>query len=195
MKLKPLFAAVAALLAVSALPAQGKSKTLVIYYSWSGNTQKIARIIQEKTGADIYEIVLEKPYPADYNACLDAAKSDQNRNARPAIKGKLPDVSPYGTVILAYPLWWGDVPMHFYTLLEKTDLSGKTVLPVCSNGGGGLARSVGTIKRLAPKATVKAGLSIYRDGGANLEETLSSYLKKNGMEKQMQIPTKRSARN
>lgn len=178
-KLILIFAAL--LISASATFAQGKSKTLVIYYSWGGNTRTIAELAWKKAGADIAEIRSAKDYPKTYADCTKVAKDEQNRNARPALKDAPPDVSGYDTVILAYPLWWGDVPMFFYMLLEGLDLSGKTVLPICSNGGSGLSRSVSTIKRLAPKANVKGGLSIYRDGGSSLDKALSEYLKANGL--------------
>mgnify|MGYP002626122878 CR=1 FL=1 len=178
-KLTTLLAVLA--LCAGAAFAQRKSKTLIIYYSWSGNTRTIATLAQKKTGADIAEIFPDKEYPANYTDCTAVAKEEQRRGEHPAVKAPLPDVSGYDTVILAYPLWWSDVPMFFYTLLESLDLSGKTVIPICSNGGSGLAQSVATIKRLAPKATVKNGLSIYRDGGSSLDKTLSDYLKKSGL--------------
>ena len=178
-KLILIFAAL--LISASSTFAQSKSKTLIIYYSWSGNTRTIAELAQKKTGADIVEIQPDKEYPSTYSECTVVAKEEQRKGIKPGVKGTLPNVSGYDTVIIAYPLWWSDVPMFFYTLLEGLNLSGKTVLPICSNGGSGLARSVSTIKKLATKADVKGGLSIYRDGGSSLDKTLSDYLKKNGL--------------
>ena len=180
--MKKLVLIFAALLAFAgAAFAQKKSKTLIIYYSWGGNTRTIAQLAQKKTGADIAEVKPDKEYPSTYKECTVVAKDEQRKGIKPGVKGALPDTAGYDTVILAYPLWWGDIPMFFYTLLEGIDLGGKTVLPICSNGGSGLARSVNTIKSLAPKADVKAGLSIHRDGGSSLDKTLSEYFKKNGL--------------
>ena len=178
---KLIFILVSLLIFAGTAFTQNKSKTLIIYYSWSGNTRTIAELAQKKTGADIVEVQPDKEYPSTYNECTVVAKEEQRKGIKPGVKGKLPDTTGYDTVIIAYPLWWSDVPMFFYTLLEGIELSGKTVLPVCSNGGSGLARSVNTIKKLAPKANVKGGLSILRDGGNSLDKTLSDYLKKNGL--------------
>ncbi|WP_191013491.1 flavodoxin [Treponema zioleckii] len=182
MKVKSIFmAAIVAFLMIGSAVAQASEKTIIIYYSWSGNTKKIANLIQQKTNADLFELTLEEPAPSNYNDCLNMAQQAQKSNARPKIKEPLPNINDYDIVILAYPLWWGDIPMHFYTLLDKIDLSGKTVLPICSNGGSGLVRSVGSIKKLEPKANVKNGLSITNDGGSKLEKTVSDYLKKNNL--------------
>ena len=177
-KLILIFAAL--LISVTTMFSQSKSKTLIIYYSWGGNTRTVAELTQKKTGADIVEVQPDKEYPSTYSECTVVAKEEQRKGIKPGVKGDLPNVSGYGTIILAYPLWWSDVPMFFYTLLDKLDLSEKTVLPICTNGGSGLARSVSTIKKLAPKANVKDGLSIYRDGGSSLNKMLTEYLKKSG---------------
>ena len=179
--MKKLILTLTVLLMATASFAQEHSKKLIIYYSWGGNTRLISEHIQKMTGADIAEIKPEKEYPSTYDECTTIAKKEQKKGERPELKGKLPNVSGYDTIILAYPLWWSDVPMFYYTLLEKIDLSGKTVIPICSNGGSGLARSVDTIRKLAPKAKVKNGLSIYRDGGKSLDKGLDEYLKKNGV--------------
>lgn len=71
--------------------------------------------------------------------------------------------------------------MHFYTLLEGIDLADKTVIPLCTHGGGGFARSVSSIKKLAPKATVKEGIAIRERGGKNLNEVLATFVKNNNL--------------
>jgi flavodoxin len=164
--------------AFAAPPAPEKS--LIIFYSWSGNTKGIATQISQKTGAKMLELELAKPYSSNYNTCIDEAKRDQEQNARPALKTTIPNLAQYDVIYLGYPNWWGTIPMHFYTLLEQNDFSGKTIVPFCSHGGGGLGRSVSDIKKLSPKATVAEGLSVSSAGGGSLSSDIDNWLRKIG---------------
>lgn len=173
-------AALAVLWALPAAAKPTKEKTLIVFYSWSGNTRDIARSIQKKTGADIFEIELVKPYSDDYNTVLKEAQRDQRAQARPEIKGKVADMAKYDTILLGYPNWWASIPMPIATFLESYDFAGKTVSPFCSNGGGRLGQSVSAITKLIPAAVVQNPLSIYYDGGSSLSADLDAWLKKNG---------------
>ncbi|AEE15660.1 flavodoxin [Treponema brennaborense] len=155
-------------------------KTLIVFYSWGGTTQGIARKIQQKLGCDMFEIELVKPYSTDYNTVLDEAQRDQRNQARPAIKNKVADFAKYDTIVLGYPNWWASIPMPIATFLESYDFDGKTVIPFCSNGGGRLGQSVSAITKLVPGASVKNPLSIYYSGGASLDSDLNKWLSKNG---------------
>ena len=103
-------------------------KTLIAYFSWSGNTEKIAREIQKKTGADLFRIERETPYSTDYNTCaMDEAKPEWEQKQRPHIKKPLPDIAEYDAVIIAFPVWWYTFPMVIATFLESYDWSGKKI--------------------------------------------------------------------
>ena len=161
----------------------GKTKALIIFYSWSGNTRGVAREIARQTGFDSIEIELVKPYSTDYNTVLDQAQSDQHKQARPALKTKIDSKKweEYDTIILGYPNWWASIPMPIATLLENYDFSGKTILPFCSHGGGRFGQSLTAISKLAPKATLTAGLSIHYTGGSSLSKDVEKWLKKCGV--------------
>jgi flavodoxin len=161
------------------MAAQGK--TLIAYYSWSGNTKGIAQQIQEQTGADTFEIQLVKPYSSTYNTCLEEAQRDQRQAARPAIKNKVANIAQYGTIILGYPNWWASIPMPIATFLESYDFSGKTIIPFCSNGGGRFGQSLSAIAKLAPRSTVAEGLSVSYTGGPSLSRDITAWLRKNGV--------------
>ena len=96
--------------------ASGK-KILVAYFSWSGNTRRVAESIQQKTGADIFEIRPAKPYPKDYHECTEYAKAEKQNGGRPALAENVPNLADYDTVLLGYPIWWYDVPMIICTFL------------------------------------------------------------------------------
>ena len=147
-----------------------EGKKLVAYFSHTGenynvgyieegNTHIIAQMISNVTGADLWEIAPLKPYPVNYNECIDVAKKELNANARPAIQGDI-NIEEYDVIFLGYPNWWGDMPMPVYTFLEKHDWAGKTVIPFCTHEGSGLS---GTEKRVAgvcKGAAVGKGLAV-----------------------------------
>lgn len=126
-----------------------------------GNTARVAAYIAEAAGAETFEIVPVKDYPADYMACTEVAKRELNENARPAIKGYGPDLAAYDTIFLGYPNWWGTCPMCVFTYLEHFDLSGKRIVPFCTNEGSGMGSSERDLKRVCTGAAVERGMSVY----------------------------------
>lgn len=137
-----------------------KETSLIVYFSWSGNTELVAQEIQTQTGADIFEIVPAVPYSDDYNTVVDLAQKEQKENARPEIENTIKNLDQYDTVYVGYPNWWGDMPMILYTFFDTYDLSNKTILPFCTSGGSGLSNTVSEISSLEPNATVVSGLHI-----------------------------------
>ena len=113
-------------------------KVLVAYFSWGGNTRVIANQIQELTGADLYQIETIKPYSTNYNTCVEEAKVEKAANARPAIKGMVENMDQYDYVFIGYPNWWGTMPMAVLTFIESYNFTGKTLIPFCTHGGGGV---------------------------------------------------------
>ena len=175
MKIKSLIVAAVVALVVSTgstttLFAQSKSKSLVVYFSRAdenygvgniteGNTAILAKMIAQKTGSDIFEIVPEKAYPKSYNDCINVAKEEQRKKSRPAYKGDI-DTSAYDTIYIGYPIWWGDLPMVVYTFLEAHDLSGKTIVPFCTHEGSGLSGTDNNIKKLYKNVAMKKALAM-----------------------------------
>lgn len=156
-----------------------RHKSLIVYFSWGGNTKGVAEEIQSQTGFDIFEIELVKPYSSDYNTVLKQAGHDQNIGARPEIKGKVDNINQYDTIIIGYPNWWASIPMPIASFLEEYDLSGKTIYPVCSHGGGRFGQSLTAIAKLAPKSTIGEGLSIHNSGGSSLSKDVKEWLESN----------------
>ena len=101
------------------------SDTLVVYFSWSGNTQEMANYIAEQTGAYLVEIVPEEPYEGSYNdVAYGRAQEEAETNARPAVSQAtydLIDMENYDTVLVGYPIWWHTAPMVVGTFLEHYD--------------------------------------------------------------------------
>ena len=117
--------------------AQQSRKTLIVYFSESGNTQGMANIIHELIGADIVEIEMQHPYSDNYSALLDEAERDLIANARPALRTHIDNMDEYTTVLLGYPNWYALLPMPVYTFLESYDFSGKRIYSVLQSRGTG----------------------------------------------------------
>ena len=158
----------------------GEGSALIAYFSWSGNTEAVAREIQSQTGADLFEIVPEEPYTEDYDELLDIAREEQSSDARPAIADTV-DLSGYDTVYLGFPNWWGDMPMILYTFLDDYDLSGKTIAPFNTSGGSGFSGSLDTIEEMEPEAELTEGLSLGSSEAENCTEAVSQWLEEIGM--------------
>jgi flavodoxin len=161
-----------------AMQAQSKGKTLIAYFSWGGNTREMAKQIQQQTGGDLFEITTVKPYPTDYNECIDVAKKEQQAAARPPLAAEVKDMAAYDVVFVGYPNWWGTMPQVLFTFLEQYDLSGKTVIPFCTHGGGRWGRSLGDLKTLCPDATVLEGLAISGNLVRRSKDDVVQWLKK-----------------
>ena len=94
----------------------------------------------------------------------------------------MPDsIDEYSTVILAYPNYWGTMPMAVFTFLENFDFSGKTILPLCTNEGSGMGGSERDIKRTCPSANVGSGLSVIGSEAANAGSRVKKWLAANGL--------------
>ena len=138
-------------------------KKLVAYYSRAdenyfggtkkyievGNTEKVAIMIADMTGADLYKIDQMHPYSDDYDTCIKEAKDDLRSNTRPELKNMLKSIDEYDEIDLGYPNYWGTMPMAVYTFLESFDWSGKKVYPFCTHEGSGLSSTESDIKKYA----------------------------------------------
>ncbi|KRN98868.1 flavodoxin [Companilactobacillus kimchiensis] len=165
-------------------------KTLIVYFSRTdgvsgghlkvGHTKVVADFIQKHTGADEYEIQAAKPYPKSYQATADQAQKEQQDNARPKIKGTLPDVSKYDTVFIGAPVWWGEYPMIVRTFMDATNLDGKTVIPFTTHMGSGLGNTQEQLKEQYPKSKVRDGLGVEGTDANNSQKTVDNWLNKLG---------------
>ena len=171
------------------------SKTLIAYFSRAdenyfggamryvkvGNTEIVCGLIKEMTGADVFRIEMKNPYSPVYMTCIDEAKKDLCAKARPELVSVPDSLDGCDTVILAYPNYWGTMPMAVFTFLESFDFSGKTILPLCTNEGSGMGGSEKDIKKACPGAAVKAGLPITGSRAAESGADVKRWLKANGI--------------
>lgn len=153
-------------------------KTLIAYFSWSGNTEKIALELQKKTGGDIFRIERESPYSEDYETCaMKEAKPEWEGRQRPPVKKPLPDVADYDAVIIAFPVWWYTFPMVIATFLESYDWQGKKIF-VFANSYSDIPTQFDTSIKDTKASTKNADV---RPGLYNKQiEKLDDWLRENG---------------
>lgn len=149
-------------------------KTLVVYYSRKGenhmpggiqvlekgHTAYAAEFIRQALDADLFEIDTVKPYAENYKQCCMEAVSELKSNARPEIKGYVEDITGYDNIFICFPCWCGTAPMCIFTFLEHYDLSGKRIIPLCTNEGSGMANAEKDLAKACPGATVIPGLAV-----------------------------------
>ena len=128
---------------------------LVAYYSWGGNTKAVAEYLAGKLGADLLELIPEKPYPVGYDACVRQV----GRDGSGSLSTQIPDLSDYDTVFVGSPCWWGTIANPLRTFLHQNDFTGKTVIPFMTHGTSGL--HVRDVARLCPRAEVREGHGIF----------------------------------
>ena len=162
---------------------QTDSKSLVVYFSWSGNTETIAKEIASQTGSDIFQITPVNSYSTDYDTVVDFAKQEQRDNARPEIAGTIGNFSEYDVIYMGFPNWWGDMPMIMYTFLDTYDLSGKTLAPFVSSGGSGFSNTISSMKEAEPNATITEGLSLSSSASKNPSGAVTDWLAEIGLNK------------
>ena len=130
------------------------ARTLVAYFSRSGNTRVIAGQLHRDLGADLFEILPATAYPADYEQTVEQARRQRDAGARPPLKTVVANIDAYATVFLGFPIWGATAPPIIRSFLLAHDLSGKTVRPFITHGGYGLGDSLAVLKAHAPSATL-----------------------------------------
>lgn len=139
---------------------QASSKSLVVYYSQTGATKKLAEIFQKAKNADMFEIATVTPYPSTYDSTIAAVGAQRESKQWPALVNAKADLAKYDTVYLGYPIMFGSFAPPVYTFLDSNDLSGKVVVPFCTYGSGGRKASAAELKTLEPNANVTLAYGI-----------------------------------
>ena len=171
------------------------AKTLIAYFSRAdenyfggsmryvevGNTEIAVGKIRELINTDVFKIEMVKPYSKAYMTCIDEAKADLRAKARPELVSMPESIDAYDTIILAYPNYWGTMPMAVFTFLEAFDFSGKTILPLCTNEGSGMGASVRDIRQVCRGVKVQDGLAIRGSAVADSKPQIEQWLRSNGL--------------
>lgn len=142
-----------------------------------GNAQMLAEWVANEAGGDVFEIVTENSYPADYSETTDVAKQEQNEDARPKLKAGTLDFSQYDTFYLVFPNWWGDLPQALYSFFDEYDFSGKRLNVFVTHGGSSFSSTIQTIQDLESDAEVVEGLSVRDSGVPDAESEVREWVK------------------
>lgn len=151
-------------------------KSLIIYFSLSGNTKEAATQIQKMTGADVVRLQPKTPYPDGYNNIVRVARSQFKRGVHPAIKRNIPNLARYDTIFVGFPTWWQQPPMIIHTLFDDYDFSGKNIIPFTTSMSTPMSASMPYMKKLANADNAKLGSGFRYDDNPS---ALRSFLKKN----------------
>lgn len=182
-----------------------QNKILIAYFTWSdntvvenpnsidvdaetsasvlspGNAELIANWIAEETGGDLFSIKTQNKYSSDYDECLNQARKERDNNERPALVGRVNNIDDYDVIFLGFPNWWYTCPMAVFTFVESYDLEGKTIIPFCTHGTGGLSRTIRDLKNLLPdNCEVLEPIGVYRPEVKNSKSRVLDWLRKLG---------------
>ena len=158
------------------------SKTLIVYFSWGGNTRVAAENTKRLTKADIFEITVKNPYPTDYRQCANQAREEQRTDFLPELNGNVNNLSQYDNVIVAFPNWRGTYPQAVKKfLIDNKDIAYKKIALLCTHGGSRLGRSVNDLKALYPNANILEGLAISGSSVRSSENDIRNWLTKIGI--------------
>ena len=182
-----------------------QNKILIAYFTWSdntvlenpdsidvdaetsasvlspGNAELIANWIAEETGGDLFSIKTQNKYSSDYDECLNQARKERDNNERPALVERVNNIDDYDVIFLGFPNWWYTCPMAVFTFVESYDLSGKTIIPFCTHGTGGLSRTIRDLKNLLPdNCEVLEPIGVYRPEVKNSKSRVLDWLRKLG---------------
>ncbi len=153
-------------------------KTLIVYYSYSGTTERVAEHLQKLTNADIYELELENPYTGDSNEVSDRVFEERGNGKMPELSGELPDLSEYDRILIGTPVWNADMSNPVASYLEQADFDGKTVASFWTY----ITNQGATAKNFAKRcqnAEMADGLAIRSANGLSddeLDEELNDWL-------------------
>ena len=150
------------------------TKTLVVYYSASGNTERVAQEIAAAAGADLFEIVPTEPYTdddldwTDDNSRVTREHEDESLRDVPLTTTEVPNWDSYDTVFIGYPIWWGIAAWPTNGFVSANDFTGKTVIPFATSSSSGMGDSGSILEELAGTGTWLEGQRF--SSGASAED-------------------------
>ena len=141
-------------------PEESTSDILVAYFSVTGNTRSLALWAEGYFGADIFRIEPKIPYTSEDLKINEPCRSYNEQNdstARPKIRAKVKNISKYKTIILGYPIWYGEAPKIMYTFIESYNFTDKKIIPFATSDRSKIGESAINLAKSAPNARWVAG--------------------------------------
>ena len=167
-------------LMAAGLTACTQQKVLVLYYSQTGTTQAVAEELQKQMGADIERIEAAKPYDGDFQATIQRGGEELRSGQLPEIQPIQANLADYDILFIGYPIWFGTYAMPIATLVKENDFAGKTIVPFCTFGSGGLNSSTDALRKALPKADIRQGYGVRTARVAAAAKELNRFLIENG---------------
>ena len=140
--------------------APQQTKSVIVYFSQTGTTKKLAGVLKQAVNADEIELKLVNAYPSTYDSTIAMVGAQRESKQWPELSNAKLDLAKYDTVYLGYPIMFGSFAPPIYTFLDSNDLSGKVVVPFCTYGSGGRKASAGELKELEPNANVTLAMGV-----------------------------------
>ncbi|WP_303203250.1 flavodoxin [Raoultibacter timonensis] len=154
-----------------------ENTTVVVDGVVLGNTQYVANLIQERTGADMFRIEPAVPYTTDHDPLVAQIYDEQERGFRPELASVPEGLDAYDTIYFGYPTWCTDLPPVVHAFLETVDLAGKTIVPFNTHGGSGFAGTIAMVQDAQPDATVLSdGYMCSRDRMETAPDGVAAWL-------------------
>lgn len=155
-----------------------KGKTLILYYSLTGNTRAAAEQIQSLVGGDLEEIKTERPYPEDFHALVEQAREERRTGYLPPIQPIAKQLESYDVIYLGFPIWGSTIPQPVATFLSQNHLAGKTIVPFCTHDGYGAGRSFQVVADYCPSARILEGFDMIGSEAKSALDSLSAWLQR-----------------
>ena len=162
----------------------GKSDSLVLYFSKTGNTQKLALKISEYINADYEKIKATVPYPTEYNSHVNIIKQEQKEDSRPSYQPIMANYTNYKNIFIGYPIWIMDIPRIILSVVENEKINGKIIIPFITSNSSGEHKTTEKIKAILDKSEFLQWINIYNSDMDIYEEEIEKWLDSIGFKKE-----------
>ena len=180
MKMKSILLSIAVMMS---LMVSAQKKSLILYYSETGTTKTVAQELQKQLNADIESIEPTTPYTGNFQETMQRGQREMQSGETPALKPLKSKIANYDVIFLGYPIWFGTYATPIATLVKENDFAGKTIVPFCTFGSGGLNTSANALQKALPKAKIEAGYGLRTARVAAAAKEIDRFLKENGYKK------------
>lgn len=150
---------------------------LIIYYSYSGKTRRIAEMLHRQIGGRLSQIYPRQPYPADFERLLSQVREENSTGKLPSLLPVTESADQYDVVFAGSPNWCGTIAPPLAAWLKRNDLDGKILIPFFSHCGGEDKGMKQAVRNLYPTAEIRSSLYVLENGSGNLQDTIQAWLK------------------
>lgn len=165
-----------------AYAAPEQRKTLIVYFSHTGNTRAVAQQIHSVAGGDMLELQTVQPYPTEHKSTVQQAEQEREKAIHPLLATQLPaTIADYDIAFVGYPIWAYSMPMVLHSFFDHFTFPGKTLVPFNTHMGSGMADGPEQIARRCPQATVLQGLAVRGSRAAGTEQEVRQWLQSLGL--------------